>query len=154
MEEISKKIKELELKASKFDDFESNFKPVLNEIFELTEKIQYKLQEINPMFKVKSYSKPRVIGAIDNRLEQLYTELKNSDTLQITIDDISKKFNMAKSSSHKLSVLLRKMDGIQTRHEGKIIYFYYHKPKISKDEVELSDNVKIPTKVSFMRWGE
>ena len=55
MEEISKKIRELELKASRFDDFEENFKPVLNEIFRLTEQIQEKLQEINPIFKTKSY---------------------------------------------------------------------------------------------------
>ena len=149
MEEISKKIKELELKASKFDDFEENFKPLLNEIFELTEQIQNKLQEINPLFKVKSYSKPRLTGHQQERIEQLYNELKANDSMQITISDISTRFNIAESTAHKYTVDLRVMDGIQTRNDGRKIYFYYHKPKISKDEVELSEGTKIPQKFTF-----
>ena len=151
MEELSRRIKELEHKAIKFDDFEENFKPILNEIFNLTEQIQKKLQLINPLFKVQSYSKPRIMGEFDNRLQQLYAELKNNDTLQITISDIENKFNIAQTSAHLLSVGLRKMEGIQTRKEGITMYFYYFKPKINKDETEISPDFKIPTKVSFMK---
>lgn len=152
MEEISKKIKELEIKASKFDSFQEEFRPLLNEIFELTEQIQNKLQQINPMFKVKSYSKPYIKGSMQDRAKQLYNELKESDTLQITNEDISNKFNISKTgSAYQVSLLLRKMEGIQTRNEGRTIYLYYFKPKISKDEVEISDEVKIPKKISFMK---
>lgn len=151
MNELSKHIKELELKASKFDDFEENFKPILNDIFILTEEIQKKLQEINPLFKVKFSSKTirRKRGRREERVNLLYNELRVNDNLQITISDIEKKFDLSNTAATTISVELRKMQGIQTRLEGRQLFFYYYKPKIDKDNTEISPEIKVPTKFSF-----
>ena len=151
VDELSKRIKELESKAAKADMFEEEFKPIIVKLFELTEQMQNLLQQLNPMFKVKSFSKPKIKGITNERAEQLYNELKNSDE-QFTVDDIANKFNVAKTGgAYQISLLLRKMEGIQTRNEGRKIYFYYFKPKIGKDESEISPDFKIPTKISYMR---
>lgn len=50
-----------------------------------------------------------------------------------------------------LATNLRKIDGIMTRLEGKRIFIYYFKPKVLNDTTELSEDIKIQSKVSYTR---
>ena len=151
MSEMLKKMQELELKASKFDDLKEIFDTQIKKIFELTQQIQKEIKDINPTFEVKVYKERRSYGDRDQRANQLYNLLKEDDSMQITLSDIESKFDLSSGAAQVPSIHLRKMNGIMTRLDGKKLYIYYHKPKIGKDETEISPETKIPTKVSFMR---
>ena len=150
MLEITKQIKELEFKASKYDDLRNEVYTVLKEIFELTEQIQKKINSLDPTLKstTRKYGKK---GIRNERANEIYQLLKENDGMEVSINDISIKYQCSDTESWNILSRLKKMQGINSRLEGKRKFYYYHKPKVGKDETEIIPETKIPTKVSFMR---
>ena len=148
MNETLQKIKEWETKAQKYDELKETFNKKLLEIRELTNRINVILGDIDPTIKI-SRSGSRKYGITIKRTNEIYNLLKESDT-QISAHSIANKYEfISESASYLIINKLIKMEGIQRRREGRNVYYYYFKPKINKDDVEISPEIKIPKEFSF-----
>lgn len=151
MSETLKKIQELEQKAIKYDELKEIFDTQINKIFKLTEEIQKEIEDINPFLKLKKKNKKESYGKRNERVEQLFNELKENDSMQITLSDIERRFDLSPTGAQLLATDLKKCNGIMTRLDGKRLFIYYFKSKVDKDNIELSENTKVQSKISYMR---
>src|SRR3990167_3996510 len=100
MSEISKRIQEMELKASKFDDLKSNFESKLKKIHKLCQDIQTEIDDLAPQYKLKQLSRNYTHN--DNNIDMIYAELQSEDGKEYSVEDIQTKFEYSYSQSHRI----------------------------------------------------
>lgn len=152
--EILNQVKELELRAGKYDSLKECFENEIPKINKMISEVENKLSDIklvlkniNPLLALENAPRTKRTS-IKPILERIYNDMMINDE-DVSTEDIEVKYN-AGGSKGWISSKLRRLPGVHTRNEGRRIVFYYFKGTGNKDKVEIDKDTTIPKKFSHM----
>lgn len=158
--EILNQIKELELRAGKYeagkyDSLKECFEEEIPKINKLITEVESKLSDIkivlkniNPILSLENGSKGKRTS-VKPIIERIYKEMMENDE-QFYVEDLISKFGVTENNKGWIVIKLKEMPGVQIRQDGRKIVLYYFKGSSDKTKVELGDGTSISKKFSKM----
>ena len=139
MEDISKQIKELEIKGKKYDDLKEFIQNKLPKIYENIDEIKSILNEINPVLSILTTKGTTGIhfkkGQRGERVNEIYKDMVDNES-EYTLEDIERKYDTTKSASYAIFKILNNMKGVSSRVNNKIKTLFYFESSGTQEELK------------------
>ena len=135
--EITKQMKELEIKAEKYENLKGFINDKLPKIHEKLKEIHVILNEVNPVLSISKGTIGTTFkkGQRMERVNEIYKDMIENET-EYTREDIERKYDINKGSAYSIFLILGKMKGISTRFDSKIKILFYYKSSRNQEELK------------------
>lgn len=152
MKEVVNQMKELEVKASKYDDLKEMLDETIAKINEKFNEIQDLISEISPLIAMRrKYRKKDTTGfgnVVISYVEKLYNYLVDTGE-EKTIPDMARHLNMDEhclsgGTGSKIKIALTKMHGIKFRIDAndRRRHLYSYDNSVKKLEIDIPTHIR------------